>query len=735
MRIRKVILPLIMALITALVFSSCGESVPKYLTPTVYELPEQLRTIRSDVVAENDRIELSWDLDRTCVIVRDKQTGQHWSTIPYEFYQSGAEADGYQADGLNSSLYITYIDEKNNEIELRSNAGADYILARKIENGVRLTYYFDSIGISVPLDYTINADGISVSIVTADVSEGEQYRLVSASVSPFFASVKNNTGSYLFVPSGSGALMMTDDSVRQPRSYSEPVYGIDGSEQPTVMATNQESIRVPVFGASGRSGGILGVIESGAENANIHATAGDEQYGYSTAYAEFRIRGGAEAYLSGQDNLVERIVKYADGYTDVERMSVRYIILPAGKCSYNDMAAAYRDYLAENEGLKQGVETPDAVFNFYGAFTERKLMAGIPYYSLSSLTTFDQAQTILDDIKGRTNAKMAANLKGFGSDGIDYGKFGGGFKAAGLLGGNKALRNFSDWCKNNSIDSFMDFELVYYNKSSLGFTPGNSATIANGLKAQHYYYDTVIREQKASGVNLAGRKMLSDNATKIADKIASLGISGAAMNSLSSVKYSDYSTAYSNCGANMGADVKAVLSAVTDKNLKTLGSAANAYAAVNLDYVVNTPSGSSRYYALDQDVPFYQMVFKGSTGITGATINLSENAEKEYLRSVSTGCALNFSLCNNFNQSIVTGRHSAVAMSVYSDLADDIERMITDAQPLLSKVRTATITSYEINNDLSKTVFSNGVTVYANFGTAAVKTDLGTVQPLGFIFQ
>ena len=59
---------------------------------------------------------------------------------------------------------------------------------------------------------------------------------------------------------------------------------------------------------------------------------------------------------------------------------------------------------------------------------------------------------------------------------------------------------------------------------------------------------------------------------------------------------------------------------------------------------------------------------------------------------------------------------------------------INSAKPLQESLGKAKLVSYIKDNQLAKSVFDNGVTVYVNFGDKAVETDLGTVDAKSFIF-
>jgi chaperonin GroEL (HSP60 family) len=84
---------------------------------------------------------------------------------------------------------------------------------------------------------------------------------------------------------------------------------------------------------------------------------------------------------------------------------------------------------------------------------------------------------------------------------------------------------------------------------------------------------------------------------------------------------------------------------------------------------------------------------------------------------------------------VLLGSHSAVGSSIYSGLSEQIAEYVAQAQPLLEKVRTAAIVSYEKTGNVSKTVFDNGVVLYVNYGVTAEQTELGTLEALSFRYR
>ena len=330
---------------------------------------------------------------------------------------------------------------------------------------------------------------------------------------------------------------------------------------------------------------------------------------------------------------------------------------------------------------------------------------------------------------------MTVNLKGFGGSGLEAGELGGGFEADSAFGGQKALNALTQWCKDNHIDSFFDYDLVFFRDSGNGFSVRESATSAALIRATHFDYDIVTHQQTGEAMYLVNRYAMATSAKKVTELVKRQGTTGAGISTLSNVAYSDYHSRNYYCKAHMSDDVQRLMNTLDAAGLKTFGEQANAYAAVKLDYIYDTPTKSSGFYALDMDIPFYQMVFRGSVGISGGAINLAQDPQTEFLKTVATGSSLGYTLCQSAERDVLLSNHSAVGSSIYSGLSEQIVAYTKQAQPLLDKVRTASIVSYEKNGNVSKTVFDNGVVLYVNYGLTAEKTELGTVDALSFRFH
>lgn len=698
-----------------------------------YKLPERLSAAKSCVLAENENHRLDWDYSLKRLILTELKSGKAWSSYP------DGIGDGEEAleSNLSASIKISYIEPvKTVEMETDSQsllANGGFIAAKKIKNGIRLTYYFNDVEISVPVEYVLDENGLTASVLPSGITEGKN-KLYSVSLLPFFASAENNTDSYVFVPSGSGALMYTDDKERTTRSYSEPVFGQDETVQDTFKNKQTQSIKLPVFGIKSEDSAMLGILEEGAESAYIEAKTGDSVDGYSYVYAKFLLRGSANAYVKDVNGGNSEVKKITDGFVALERMTVRYSILSDKAPDYNLMAAAYREYL----GLKSSTAAvPELMLGIWGGAEVRRLFLGIPYHTVEGVTDFNSAKEILADIKAEADVGIVADLKGFGKSGIDYGKIGGGFKFGGFAGKQKDFESLNSWCEQENIVLAVDYDLMYFNKSSSGYSASfDTAKTANDIKAQKQYYSIVTHEKRTDikATSLLKRGLTDSLSNSLLKATESYGIRSVGLASLSSSAYSDYKNPSYYNKAGSAEDFAELMGKIKQSGKSFVAENANSYSAVFADYILNSPTSSSLYNALDVEIPFYQMVFHGAIPLSSGAINLADDGKTEFLKAMSTGSSLYFTVCDSVDSDFIVGVHDALAVGEYSGIKDMLIDYAEQSKELIARVGNSNIVSYEIKDSLSRTEFENGTVVFVNFGNADKKCELGTVKAQDFIY-
>ena len=401
-----------------------------------------------------------------------------------------------------------------------------------------------------------------------------------------------------------------------------------------------------------------------------------------------------------------------------EPLTVEYLTLDKENASYSGMANLYRDYLINNNQLKKQEDSDVAgVFRLIGATEQKTFHFGIPSTKLAKLTTISEVKEIAEYLSKNIGDEILVELLGFGESGIDVGKLGGGFKIAGELGSKKEIKGLSEFCKNNKVKLFMNFDIVGFSENGNGFsTSKDSAKSYDGQTVYLGFYSNVSRvaEGKTKYV-LLSRDKLTSAAVKAGETVKKYGLEGLSLSSAANVAYSDYST--KGCGVSgLLSEYTAKAYGELSKNTTVISNNANVYAAGLSGFLTETPTVSSQYDIALRDVPFYQMVFKGYIPMSGMSVNLMADYDTAVLKCVEAGIAPTFTLSNNYDNSLAQTKHSAIPVSRFSGLKERIVQTVKETSAVTQKVKGVSIKNHTVaENGLRITEFQNGVKIAVNY--------------------
>lgn len=713
---------------------SCGTNNANINT---YSVPENIKVEKSGAVAQNDNYTLLWDSQNACILLQNRATGKIYSTIPYDYYQSYDGEEDYKSLNLRSPIKIVCANINTSQTTEHFSdelASENSIHSLKIKNGIRVIYNFKDISVTIPVEYILTDEGVKTRILVSQITEKEEL-VYEISVAPFFASVKNGDGSYVFVPSGCGALMYTDEE-RTTRTYKESVYGEDAADQKLEEPIFGKNINLPVFGVSSEDGGMFGIIEGGSELGVISATAGDKQIGYSAASAGFRIRATASTAVKGSNNTTSVVEKVSTSKADIETVSVLYVPLDAGKCSYNDMAEYYRNYLLNKKQLTEKEEENGLFLNVIGGVKVQKSFLGIPYKTVNPATTIQSVNDIVTELSSELeNASITVKLNGFTNGGIDGGEIGGGFEIDKALGNKKDLESLYSLCQKRGVTLLMNFDLINFNKSSNGFsTMSDTAKNANLVAIKENRYSLVIHqiENHSDNKYFLARKSLPQAAKKLSQELGkSIKLDGVALDTLGYIAYGDCGDNKYIAKSQISQDVYSIISSFKNNKYKTSTENANIYAA-DADYIFSAPFSSSAYLAFDAEIPFYQMIMKGNTSMSVESVNLSDNRNEQIVKAALTGAAIEFTVSESFEDAFIRTDHSGLAATTYSDIKDEIISSVSSLQEVWDSVNGENLVKYERNGNIGYSLFSNGVAVYGNLSENDENSPIGNLKGYSF---
>ena len=720
-----------------LLISMMGCSSSKKTNYPVYDENATVSTVASGVIASNAEYELIWDETAYCVMLKNIQTGKIWSNIPYEYLQEGGSSAN-----VNSTINIQAAKQENlswNSYRGYSDAVQNgKVTCEKVENGIRIPYYFESVQISVPVIYTLGAKSLDVTVDAQNISEGDAYKIISVSVAPFMCSALNeNEDSYLMVPSGSGALIYAKETVAGTRKYSGNVYGDDLSRSYHEITNQSEALRLPVFGAKNGEDAILCVMKGGAETAVVEAEAGNSRTGYSTVYATYYIRGYDNLATSTYNKAVLGGGDYysmASSTRTAINPTLSYFPLAGEDASYNGMAKCYREYLESTGGLVKTANTAGYGLTVLGGAQITDSFLGIPHSSTVAATTFAQAQSMLETLAQNTAAKPTVRLVGFGNRGVNPGGVAGGFSFPSIYGNDASRSALEAYCSEQGISLFSDFDVVRFSLSGNGFsTTTDVAKSASLRKVVNYPLGTPRREYLRNySYNLLSRDLLPSVTKKLLNMADKKNVSGISLMTLGHLAYSDFADPVYASKGNTQNDVSAAIKTLLDGGHIVAGGP-NAYSAAASTVVFDVPTDNGGNFVFDAEIPFYEMVFRDTKPIFGESVNLSDDMDRAVLKTLAYGANLSFSILYEYDVNFSETDMLYLGMGATKLYACDFsanEELINEVMgkygALYTKIADATIVSYTALSDaVTETVFDNGVTLYVNHSKTAADSPVG----------
>ena len=527
--------------------------------------------------------------------------------------------------------------------------------------------------------------------------------------------------------------MYPDQGKRNDRTFSGRVYGEDLNLNQNEKLYNTNDIRMPFFGVKEDNSALCVVIGQGADSARIDAQAGNEEIGYASVYTTFLIRG--YDYIKTQNMHAQTTVTmvYSDEHVDAESFFVDYYPLSGDNIGYTDIAKCYRSALNAKEARVTDKESV-LYLRFLGGMNVEKSYMGIPVQSFQAITKLSEAEDIISELVNKTDTAPLVQLVGYGESGLDIGVLGGDFTLSSKLGGIKEYQSLLKTCQKLGTSLYVDFDPIRYSSSGNGASGrGSAAFSSNRLPLKASPFSITTYNQEKDNFYLLRRDSLTDAVKRLNQKTASAGITGLSFKSLTSESYSDYRKTSTYVKNGFSAQVENMLKEVKNSH-GILAENANAYAACLADAVIQAPTASDRSDGLDEEIPLYQIVFRGIVPMSGQSLNLAVDHETAFLQSMETGSGLCFTLCNRWEEEFVNcNDNNAVAFSQYSSWRDAIVEKTIQAKEYLQSVSGSYIVSHQILAEgVRQTNFSNGITVIVNYTEQPVSTPLGQVDANSF---
>ena len=688
------------------------------------------------LVAESDSYKLYYYEPTFSIKLENKQTGAVFESTLSDEKDDGknnASWTGYMKSGIVMTAIIGTVNTYQVDMVTVDNE----ITTWSTDNGIYAEINFkDKYDFVIGVEVSLEGDQLTVRVPDESIQENTEGTYISTvSLFPFLGyTYLDEQEGYMLVPDGNGALIYLDNKEgRYSTGFSSLIYGIDDgmTNRGTVSTlwsryetvTQSNNVLAPVFGMAHLDDGLayLGIVESGDERCSIEVVPNGVMVDYNRCFARFLLRDVYVQPLNQSNSGTVPAVEQDRLHSDLQ---VRYCLLSGEDADYSGMANTYRKYLLNKDLLKKQNIDYNTRVDFLGTEREEFLMGT----TAVTMTTVDQMAEILNELRESGVNNVLSVYMGWQSGGL-YELPIDSYHADINIGGNHVLTELiqNEAKKGNTIYLYNDLlsvnattNITTYNVMKMV----NKRTFEKEVRGQVYDTFYYLLPGYSS-------KNLNDFAKETSDRnvgnIAVGGITGTLFS------YSSKGSYYSRTDT-MDIYIDAVKEASGQCSL--LLETPNAYLWRYSDGFLNMPLSSSDYLYLDQEIPFFSMVFKGIVPTYSEYVNFEANKTENFLRMVESGMYPSFYITAEDSSKLIYTNSRNLFSLEYTSYRDTIVEYDAALRAVAAKVGEGCIIDHEVlDNGLVKVTYDNGVKIYVNYTESALTADGLTVDALSYSVQ
>ncbi|SFJ42684.1 hypothetical protein SAMN02799624_04444 [Paenibacillus sp. UNC496MF] len=666
-------------------------------------------------VAETDRLELMFRASDSAIAVKDKRNGHLWkSAVPLG--EVNAEGNELWTASSQSIFHLTFTDPRLPALETQETNSAlekPKMKATPLEDGVSVSYELERLGIGFEMQFRLKDDALEVTVPGQSVKESENNWLMAISPLPFFGAATDHDKGYSVYPDGSGALS-TFKTIHPEylNPYRASVYG------PDMINFNSFSrdmnAMLPIFGQKVGDNAFLGMITKGEYDARILFSPSGYLINLNRVASELVYRREYEA-VKKDGNLAKKPEKNLLR----EDHTVRYVFLSGDDADYGHMAAAYRNYLVNEEGVQPRIKKGDPVpfgLDLLMGIKENRIL----FDRFIATTNYDEAKGIMEELRKQGVGAISANLLGWTDKG--YLAYPSGNEPSSKLGGMSGLKALGDYAKKQGIQLYLQDDYVDAFKGVDGFsTRGDVVVGANHFAATDRYSETFL---------LSAGKQNRHFQSNVLDPLGKLPISGINFDGIGYQDYYDYNKDYPSTREGTAAHWTEMMA----KSAKQFGGAAsiggNGYTLKYSSRLFGIPMEDSGYFFTDETIPLYQMVVHGLIPYSGDPQNLFYDPQLQYLKMVEYGYMPYYQFTMNNADDLKDTYYSDLFSSDYKSWAPQAIERYKEMNEKLRTVWSQAMTSHrKLAKDLYEVGYEDGTRVIVNYASAEARTEDGNVVP------
>ena len=576
--------------------------------------------------------------------------------------------------------------------------------------------------------YKLEGKDLVVDVPLGEIEYKKDKPILYLSVLPYFGAAGVDEEGYMLVPEGGGAIIDFNNGKTRQTSYYSNLYGWDMCLVRDALVHETRNY-YNVFGMAKGDNSFLCIMEDGAPYAAIQADISGRNHSFNFVNSVYTVTHREQFDVADRYN--GSMFVYEPSLPD-EHYINRYRFVDSG--SYVDMAETYHDYLVEKYGdemqLQDDTSAP-AVVEVLAAVDKVKQICGIPLSRPLKLTSFKEAQAILEELRSEGMSNIDVKLTGWMNGGVKQEMLN-KVDVINDLGSKKDLKNLISYVEENGMNIYLDGITDYAWNSDIWngfFSPFDAARLVSKEKAELYEYSTVTYAQRdgldpyylLSNENI---QAAADILAKEADKYGA-GVSFQNMGYELSSDFDRKATVTRQGALSQQVERFKALSAAGTDVMVNMG---NDYVVAYVDSIQNMDLAGSAYTILDRTVPFYQLAIHGYVNYTGESLNLTQDFEQELLNSAEYGAGLSFTVMNETAFILQKTLYTQYFGADYAAWHDRMIDIYTRYNEELGHTFNQRMVDHEwVMEKVACTTYEDGTKVYVNYSYEDAKVSGVTV--------
>jgi len=585
----------------------------------------------------------------------------------------------------------------------------------------------------MPVDFILDNDALTINIGLSSIETESENLIQGIELMRYFGAGSPEDEGYIFIPSGSGALIDFNNGKNNHERYVGSVYGVDPLGR-RMISQQTHDVSIPVFGIKNNNAAVLAVIENGSALATINADVSGRVSSFNSAWFHFILRGTDTAMLRGSEDTMT-IVQQNAYEGDI---TVRYVFLTDENAGYPGMARAYQNYLKEKDILKPLIPEENSPFylSLLGAIEKQEFFMGTPYYATVPMTTYSQASDIIKKLNAQGVDSIQTQWLGWFNRGANH-DVADKINPVRKLGTRSDRNELTDllhkgggelypavrfqalrWdSRRISMSRNVTQDILGYSGIFTSFNRQTLSVIRTMYRSDVYYliHPRVMPYHIDSFIS--AYNSLGYNNTLALEDIGGL---------LSQSSYRNHSIDRESSKLIAAEQMQKLY----DESGPMMISAGNDYSFFAAGHLIDLPTTADRYFIIDHSVPFIQMVLHGYIDHSGTPINTREVFEYDYtlLTSLSTGSAPHFLWTHQPTTNLAFTQYDILYSTQYETWFDDAIKLYNKYNNVFSELRTSPITDHVILKPGTPGSIGQGAVTMTQFGTTQIYVNLSDTE-------